>query len=190
MTTAHVDEATWEKLAMNELDGNVRAEPLRHAMACPRCRTIYRGVRALGDAARAEGLVPPPKRSPIRAWALGAGAVVVAAAAVVIAVIVVRDPGATRTTRGARSGAEIVVAYPAHVRAGDPLTWSPVAGAAAYRVEIFTADGVPARSDRTAIPSIAWPALASGAYRLRVTAITGDDATLATSRLVAIEVAP
>jgi hypothetical protein len=186
--TEHVADDTWEQLAMGELDPAARAGALRHAMACPRCRAIYRGVRALGDGARAQGLVPPPRRSPFRAWLVGAG--VAAAAAAAVAVIWVRDPDrGARTTRGDGSAAEIVVDA-ARTRAGDPLTWSAIAGAAEYRVEVFSGDGRPAWHGRAPAPAIAWPALAPGAYRIRIEAVAGDGRSLARSRLVAVEVAP
>ena len=190
--TEHVAEDTWEKLATGELDPAARAEALRHLVGCPRCRTIHRAVRALGDGARAQGLVPPPRRSRIRAWTLGAGVAAAAVAAVtVIAVISIRDADRPeRTMRGDGSAAEIVISRPGRIRAGDAIAWSAVAGATGYRVDVFSDDGRPVWDGRTTVPTVACPVLAAGAYRVRVEAIAADGTRAATSPLVAIEVAP
>jgi hypothetical protein len=190
MSDAHLDDATWEQLAMNELSSPARAEALRHVMACERCRKIFRGLRELEDTARAQGLLPPELAAPNRKsrW-IAVGAAVVAVAAVLVLVFVLRRPDDDRTLRGG-DGSAIAVEIADRVRVGQRVRWAPVAGATAYRVELFADDGTPAWSDRTTANELAWPATPKpGVYRLRIEAVDGER-VLARSQLIRVEAAP
>lgn len=70
------------------------------------------------------------------------------------------------------------------------LAWSPVAGATAYRAQLFASDDSLLREARTDQPAAAWDALPQGRYTLRVRAIDADgieglDARVALERLAA-----
>ena len=174
--TTHLDDTTWEQLAMNELAGDARAEALRHVMECPRCRTIHRGLRTLEIEARAEGLLPARKR---RGWIAIVGVAAAAAAGVLLWWQLGRSPDEPVVRGGS---ATIDVIAPATVHAGERVTWTPAGGA--YTIDVFAEDGTPAWHGTTAEPRLAFPRLSPGRYRVRI-AGTG-----ATSRLVAIEVVP
>jgi hypothetical protein len=53
MRDEHLDEATWERLAMRELDAEARGRALAHVNACECCMKIYRGLLLLKAEAKA-----------------------------------------------------------------------------------------------------------------------------------------
>ena len=55
---AHPDEATWERLAVGELDAAARDAAFDHILECERCSRIWRGVLTLKSEAEAQGLIP------------------------------------------------------------------------------------------------------------------------------------
>jgi hypothetical protein len=191
VSAPHLDEDTWERLAMNQLAAPARAEALRHVMACARCRTIYRGVLALEESAREAGLGPPRRAAPATRWLLAGGATLAAVAAVLLVWwrIGTSDAPSGPALRGAP--AVITVRAVARIEPGRELSWAAVAAAHRYRVEIFAEDGQPVWLGESAAPSIAWPAAAStpGAYRWRVEALDEGGAVVARSPLTAVELA-
>jgi hypothetical protein len=50
---AHLDDATWERLACGELRGGEREAALAHVVACAECSELWRGLDALREGARA-----------------------------------------------------------------------------------------------------------------------------------------
>lgn len=196
--SAHLSDDTLERLAMGELPAAARADAAAHAARCPACAALCRGVLAVEDEARGRGLdgVPAPRPARARRAALAAAAVAVAAAAAVILWLAVRDDGAARTP-ALRGDAPAVIEVLAPTGAVTPpveLAWRPVAGAARYRVEVFTVDGRPVWSREVAAPRVAWPAdvpaPAPGAeLRWRVEARDGD-AVRAASPVKPLRIAP
>jgi hypothetical protein len=190
--TGHLDEATWDRLAGNEIEQAARDEAFDHIVSCDRCSTIWKGVLALAAEAETERLIPregqarPFWRTPIVTLAI--------AATLVIAIgglFLMRSPApAPDTVRSNGTLAPIeglMMAYdPNSVPA---FVWPPVPAATNYRVEVFSEDGRPIWSADVAAPPTRWPgdvARAKGAYRWRVEAMTGDQ-SIARSRLTPME---
>jgi hypothetical protein len=158
MHAEHLDEATWERLMMDELSPDERSAALDHAVSCSRCAVIYKGLLAVEAGAKSfdEGAVPPRSA---RVLSLPRRLLIplAAAAAILVAFILVPRTGPVPVRGG--HGAEIRVIGPSdQVEPPIRFSWSPVEGARRYRVHIFTEDGRPlytsAELDQT---SLAWP---------------------------------
>jgi hypothetical protein len=191
----HLDESTWERLAVGELAADERARALEHVMGCERCRKIYRGLLALKQGAA--GFDPgaaagtAPRRPRVRRGPLFLAASTAVAAAAALALWIGARPPASPPAPPVRRGATqdggsvhraIVVEGPRGAVAAPPATfsWRPVDGADRYRVTLFGADGAPRWTDawRPADAALAaWPAdllPAPGTYFWRVEAAQGD----------------
>ena len=176
----HVDEATWERFALGELDGAARARLVEHVSSCAGCARAWRAVNALATEARAvDPALPAPSAAPVerprrnlwRAASVG----LAAAAALVFFVSLRRDP-APETLRGAPQAA-------INLRSDGPrVTWTPVAGAEEYRVRVFSEDGRPLWSVTTSANEASWPDAVAGSYSWSVEAQRGGD-VIARSRL-------
>lgn len=188
---SHLDETTWERLALDELAPEDRQRALAHVVSCPRCTTVWKSVLALEREARAfDPSGPPPRvlapRS--RRWLAGGVAVALAAAAVLAIVLVRRPHDEGRVLRG--SGATLEVASP-RGEVGRPVrfAWTPVAGADRYRLELFSGPGELAWSTTVTDGPYEVPAgVELGQARFaRVTALAGDR-PITSSRLVEITI--
>jgi alkylhydroperoxidase family enzyme len=193
----HPDEATWDRLAHGEVAAPERDALFDHITACESCSQIWRGILTLRSEAQDQGLIP--RDVPARAAWLRSPAVYLAVAATLVAVIsgVVLNRQTVADLSGDRSamrssGAAIVDGLSsATVNGATTLAWTPLAGAASYRVSVFSGDGLPVWTRDAAAPPMAWPAdvaRAAGLYRWRVEAL-GDGTVQATSRLAILEVA-
>lgn len=191
--TAHLDEAAWEHLAVNQLTGAEREALLRHVLACADCSEIWKALLGLKRGAEAEGLLPSPNPARRPLWRstfvpLALAATVVLAVA---GILMTRQPAPTTpVVRGNSAIAPIEGLMMAYSAGGVPtLIWTPVPGAARYRLEIFSDDGRPLWSGEVAAPPAAWPSgapRAVGAYRWRVEAL-GSNGAVARSQLAAVE---
>jgi hypothetical protein len=188
----HLDDATWDRLAANEIDQAARDQAFDHIVSCDRCSMIWKGVLALTADAEAQGLIPregqarPFWRSPIVTLAVAATLVVA-----IGGVFLMRAPApAPDTVRSSGTLAPIDGLMMAYDPNGVPtLVWPPVAAATSYRVEMFSEDGRPIWSADVPAPPTRWPgdvARAKGAYRWRVEAMTGEQ-SIARSRLTPME---
>jgi hypothetical protein len=205
---AHLTDDVWERLAMAELAPDERAAALRHVTSCRECAAIYKGVLALEAGARRAGLDGPPAIAPVEGaagaavplatrrarprWRWAAAGAAVAAAAALLLWWQTRPARVTDEPRVTRGPGQATIAMRAP--AGQPLAfdWSPVAGARAYRVSVFTADGVLAWSREVAAPPVSWPpavAAAAGDYRWKVEAL-GPAGVLAGSSLGSFRIEP
>lgn len=212
----HLDDLTWERLAMAELPAAERATTLRHVTSCKECAAIYKAVLALETRVRTAGLEGPPAviaapdepvdepagaapapapgtgRAARRRWRWAAAGTALAAAAALLVWARLRatdpdvDPG---IRRGAgHTTVELVAPH------GTPpsLAWRPFAGAARYRVSVFTDDGRRVFAREVDAPPLVWPAevpAAPGAYRWKVEAL-GDAGVIAGSSLQAFRIPP
>ena len=179
---AHLDDATWERLAMGELAPDERRVAGVHIVARDQCRTIHRGLHALEEIARDEGLIEPREIPPRPArvhrplWRpIAAAASALAAAAVIAIVAWPRSPGTNHAVRGEGDRAVELLPIAAPCSPCE-FAWKPVPGAARYRVEVFTAEGRVAWSAEVDGGSATWPArdAAPGAYQWRVEALDRD----------------
>lgn len=137
----HIDDTTWEALAMGELDAGARREALAHVVDCDECSAIFKGLKELEAGAREFDEAAPgaaPGRRLGRRLMI-AGTAVLAAAAALLVYTYVRGGDGASGSRVVRSGGDAGVV----LRAGPPgqLAWEPVAGADAYRVRIYSEDG-------------------------------------------------
>lgn len=192
--TDHVDDATWERLAMGELDAAARARVADHVTRCASCAALWRGLAMLEDGARDfDPGVPAASRpvAPRRWWPMAAAVAAVAAALLLwIAVRPRSAPPVDDVRRGSAEPAVIgVVAPAAHAGAPIALAWAGVAGADAYVIEVFTADGTRAWRGEAAAPGATAPALPAGDYRWRVEARHGG-VVIGRSRLEPLPVTP
>lgn len=79
----HIDAAAWERIATGDIAPERRDAAFDHVVSCERCARIWKGVLALEDGARAEGLLPAARqsgswlRSPLVQLALAATLIVV-----------------------------------------------------------------------------------------------------------------
>lgn len=188
----HPDEATWEQLALGELDASTRDAWFDHILACEQCTPIWRGLAQLKDEAEAQGLVARETRTS----ALSRWMPLAAAATIVLALggfFMTRQtlPDAT-VVRGTAALPEIDGLMMAYDPEGIPtLVWPPVPAATHYRVEVFAEDGRPAWSTEATSPPVRWPAdtpRTKATYRWRVEALNSDG-PLARSRLTPMELA-
>ncbi len=187
---AHVDEATWERFAVGELDRAERDRLVEHVVACASCTRVYRAVTELATEARS---IDPslPSWSPAVAaesaprrrtwWAVGAGAAAVAT--LVVALALRPEPGPERL-RGTATPVIELVAAPSATR----VAWRPVTGAESYRVRIFTDDGRVAHTLTVPATEASWPEGAPGKYHLTIEALRGGE-VLARSRLATFTMA-
>jgi hypothetical protein len=186
----HIDEATWDRIAANQIEPGDRDRVFDHVLECEQCARVWRGVLALHADAEAQGLIA--RAAPTTSWTsrllpLAAAAVLVLA----IGVMVMRQqqPGdeQVRSAAGVATLEGLMMAYAAD---GIPtLVWTPVPEATRYRVEVFTDDGQPVWEQEAASPPLRWPERAprvKGAYRWRVDALNGET-LVARSRLTPME---
>jgi hypothetical protein len=179
-----VDEATWERYALGELEAAERARLVDHVAGCAGCARAWRAVQGLAGEARAlDPSLPAPAAAPTdrprRRGLQLASAGLAAAAAVVLAVSLWPRP---ETLRGTPEAAiELEQTAPAGV------AWPPVAGADEYRVRVFTDEGQPVFSATTRAPEASWPEASPGVYRWSVEALRGGD-VIARSRLAPFRV--
>jgi len=178
----HPDEATWERLALDELEPAERDAWFDHITGCERCSQVWRGVLALQSDARAEGLIPATpttaasrSRSMVAYLAVAATLVVAAGGALLLRQ---EAPGRAvlRSSTEVQPVEGLMMAYDA---AGVPtFVWTPVPSATQYRVELFTDDGRPVWTREAGTAPLPWPAdapRATGTFRWRVEARRGDD---------------
>jgi len=136
MTIHHLDDATWERLAMDEVDAELDAEERRqafdHITRCSSCRDIYRGLRLLKKESRSLRRGRFFSFSPW--WTLAA------ATAVLVLAVVLFIP---------RQTDETITRSDSQIERVD---------AEYYRARLFAADGTLLwESDRMPKPSPEWP---------------------------------
>jgi hypothetical protein len=183
----HPDEETWERFAADALSPGQRERFLDHVLLCGQCARALRGVMALGELHR-----------PQRRWRpLWIGVGLAAAAAIVALVAFPRGPGGLlprdRQVRG-QQDATLALIAPRGSLAAPPATfrWHPVPGATAYRLRLFTEDGMPLASvERIPAAELAsrdlGVELPPGRYVWKVEALH-PPAVLASSHLVGFEI--
>jgi len=196
--TGHLDETTWERLALRELDPAARATAIDHVTRCARCAKIWKGLHALEHAARAfDPGVPgatrgPSAASPTRArwrWLAAGGALAAAAVLVIVFVVAPRQDGpAAPVLRGPSDTLELIspageTALPVWFR------WQAVGGADRYLLELFSESGDrvwAATTDRSPFEVPRATDLSQARFA-RVTALAAGR-ELASSRLVSISI--
>jgi hypothetical protein len=131
-----------------------RLEVLDHVMGCNPCRRELDLLRAL-DAAGAEsaGVSTPGLGRRLGPWALAASLLL----AVGIGVAVRNRAQLSDTPRGGTNGI-VLLAPPAEVAPGEPVTfvWRPVAGARRYRVEVLDDKDATLFAGQTADTTLIW----------------------------------
>lgn len=195
----HLDDATWERLAMRELSGEARAAALAHVSGCASCLKIYRGLALLEKEAREfDAAVPgptpgasPPAGSAVVRWLFPAGAVLAAAAAVLLWVrsgSTPLDPTGTGTMRAGGALPEVAL----RAGAGCSADFAPFAGAEAYQVTWTREDGravAPAVSVSSG-PVPAPPAAASSGVMFLKVEARAAGVPIAESKLVRCSASP
>jgi len=199
----HVSDALWEKLACGELSAEERTRVADHITRCRTCFDMYRATRELREGARAfDSNVPhdaPPavvksQSASLRPWWPYAAAAAIVLAAVLVPLMrsSAPEPEVTRTLSPAPT---VVLTAPlGTVALGSALfEWQAVPGAQAYRVRLFSEQGVPLwTSADVAGTSVARPdsvPLPAGRYFWRVTA-RADGEILAESALTPFVISP
>lgn len=188
----HVDEATFERLALNEIGAGERARLFDHITGCDTCARVWRGLLDLRREAEIEGLIPPAI-APIPIWRSPIVALAVAATLVVVigGVVLNRQTSDDSTTlrSGTTAGVEELSAVAG--AGGTPtLSWSPVPAATGYRLDVFSEDGQLVWTRDVTAPPLSWPddvPRSAGLYRWRVEALA-EGAVVARSRLAEFEV--
>jgi hypothetical protein len=188
----HVDEATWEAIAVETIEPDARDLAFDHVLQCESCSQVWRGILALRSEAETQHLIAPAAPAAAPSWRSRYVPLAVAATLViaVAGVMLSRQPAPPiDTVRSAATVAAIdglMMAYdPAEV---PTFVWPPFTGAASYRIEVFTDDGRPMWSHAVAAPPVRWPAetaRAVGIYRWRVEALDSSGAPIARSKLTA-----
>lgn len=199
---AHLHDATWERLACEELTPFERERALEHITACEECGSIYRGLSEMRREAAAfdpavTGMkMPAATEASVRPWwyspwfmgSMGTAAVVLWA--VTIGPLQPATDYSNDVTRTARPAVTLLA--PAE---GAPfnrvVAWQPVEGATSYRVVGFTIDGTRAFDVRdvkeTTLTLASDVVLAPGRYFLQVTALR-DGEVITESPLMPFEV--
>jgi hypothetical protein len=207
--TPHVEEAAWERLALEACSPAERERVLDHVVRCAECASVYRALGELEAGARAfdPGAPTGPVLSEadlgvgLRPWGFLGG--LAAAAAVVWALA---RPALAPAPAPLPSPEVMRGADPARPRALEPMghqratpaffRWEPQAGARAYRVEVFDASGEPLwKSPEVSGTSLAWPAALSvkpGTYYWQVVALagSGQPADAVASPMASFEITP
>jgi hypothetical protein len=198
--TDHLDDATWERLAMDELAADERARLLVHIAACPSCSKLWIALRhleaeaaaidpavrrtATGIAEDTDELAARRPRKITRILIATSG--LVAAAALALWLWPRPGPDAlepVEVVRGSASGSLVVEV------ASGVLRWRPVAGATGYRVSIFDGEGRRIWGPtELAGTTQAIPRVTTGGQRARIEALR--DSTSIASALVELVVAP
>jgi hypothetical protein len=198
----HLDDETFERLALHELGGAEREAVLSHLVCCPTCADVFRGLSELArEAAKFDPGAPrvsQPKTLPRRRWALPIGIAVAAAAAAGL-LLVPRlltyshpPPAGEQQLRAGSPVRSVIVEGPTGLLRVAPagFAWRPFPDATGYRVRLFSEDGsLLWASGSVATARVAWPAglaLAPGRYFWQVEA-RREGARIAVSALVAIE---
>jgi hypothetical protein len=190
--SAHPDEATFERLALDEVGAGERAALFDHITACPSCARVWRGLLALRAEAETEQLIAPAVHT-ARRWRSPVLTLAVAATLVAaISGVILNRRGSHDTTTLRGSDTATVGDLSATIGSdGRPaLAWSPTAAATRYRVAVFSEDGQEVWTREVAAPPVAWPAEVprpNGAYRWRVEALT-PNGVVARSRLAELEI--
>lgn len=146
----HLEPADWEALISRASSGPEREAHLEHLVRCPECTRTWKALLALAEEAQAldPTLAAPRQRraTPAALW-LGVGAAAATVAAVLLLPILrpnhaERAPGGDLRSGGA---AQLVALTPAGVQEKRPDTfhWKPFAGADAFRVHLFSEEGLP-----------------------------------------------
>lgn len=192
-TRPHLDEATFERLALDEVGAGERAVLFDHITACPSCSRIWRGLVELRGDAENENLIP--RAVPVApSWRSRGVALALAATLVAVISGVVLSRRTVNEAVTLRSGEAVSVGDVSATAGGDgrpAFSWAPVAAATRYRVNVFSDDGQVVWTREVAAPPLSWPVevpRVAGAYRWQVEALA-DNAVVARSRLVELEVA-
>jgi hypothetical protein len=187
--SAHLDDTTFEQLAMRELDAAARARALAHVTACPRCAAIHRTLLDVEAGAREAKLAGVPAlRPPRRRWAWVGAAATMAAAAVLV-VWFARGREEVPVVRGG-SGA-LTLGTTGELRAPIELTWERTT-AARYRVSVFDDLANLVWTREVAGPPVRWPADVAARperYRWKVEALDGTT-VIEESRLGSFRIVP
>jgi hypothetical protein len=188
----HIDDVTFERLAIDDITGEDRARLFDHITACPDCARVWRGLIALREGAQLEGLIPPTAahrsgwwRSPVVQLSLAATLVVI-----IGGVAYNRRVVDSTTLRSSDVTAVSGLSAAAGVNGMPMFSWSPVLAATGYRVGVFTEDGQVVWTRDVATPPLSWPAetpRVAGAYRWQVDALAGN-AVIARSPLAGLEI--
>ena len=196
----HVDDESWERLALGELAGADRDRVLDHASRCAGCSRILRGLVELErgvvavDAHRSAVLTRQPAGSPV--WLTFAAAAAAAALVAVSASIALSPPTGVGTSL-VRSGAEsrpkaiapvgLLRSVPAMFR------WQGLDSSFRFTIELLDRDGeLLWRSDELVGTETAWPAdvpALPGRYYWRVWSADEDGRTSA-SPMTAFDLPP
>ena len=191
---AHLDDAAWQRLGAGDAVPSERNLSFAHIMTCAECSAVWRSVWFLRQQAESEGLIERRSTTPralFRSMFIPIAIAATLIAAVGSVMLTRQSRPQPETVRGTSELAVIEGLMMAYDRAGVPtLVWPPAAGAARYRLEVFSADGRSIWSAEVTAPPARWPDTTprvKGAYRWRVEAIDGDG-VIARSRLTAMEI--
>lgn len=190
----HLDEATWDRLAANEVEPLERDRYFDHVTACTDCSRIWRSILTLKSEAETRGLIVP-EADPRPWWRAQMIPLAVAATVFLAAVagffVTLQTDADPSVVRGGNTLATIEGLMTAYDADGVPsFAWTPVAGVTHYRLEIFTEDGRPVWSGDVSGPPAPWPAGTPhtvGRYRWRVDGLDAGGPT-ARSRLTPMDI--
>jgi hypothetical protein len=205
-TAPHVSEDHWERLAGGELSPEERECALDHASRCSECGRILRALLLLEREARDLDLTVPAGLSTVsepprrRAFLWSAAAAAAAVAILWLTVPSFRSPepsssgGDALRSTGARD--RPVPTEPVAGAAGAPrrFSWSGIATARGYEVELLDADGEPLwKSAFVTEESVPWPQNVPpepGRYYWRVVATLAEGGERIASPLVSFDLEP
>lgn len=193
---AHLDEATWERLACGELSAPERIRARTHIAACGECARIDAALSTLREEALTfdpgvpERSAAPAARPVVRWLAMAAGLAVAVGGAAYLLRSPALQPDGPATVRGAQDARPQARApLGAQKVAPQSFSWAPIPHARRYQVKLFSADAQPIWTsppiEGTTTP---WPDgfSAPGTYYWQVTALPLD----VSSELVDVTIGP
>jgi hypothetical protein len=205
--TPHVEEAAWERLALDGCSPGERERVLDHVVRCAECASVYRGLVELESGARAfdpEAPARPVLREAdiglgLRPWGFLGGMAAAAAVVWVLArpalapaPVAVSSPELTRGAEASRPRAVEPVGRLS--TAPESFRWEPQPGARAHRIEVLDASGeLLWTSAELEGVTLAWPAglklVKPGIYYWQVVAVpsSGRAADAVASPMVSFE---
>jgi hypothetical protein len=187
----HLEEADWERLALDELSPEARRAARAHIERCEECGRIDRALRELRQEAQTFDPGVPAERRPSAAprWLAAIAAAVVAVAGVGLYRLSTRRTGVEQVRGVATARPSDLSPHGVQRVRPRALRWSPVTRAIGYRVKLYDARAVPIWTSPTVSgTTLAWPDQvgAAGTYYWQVTALPSG----ATSEMTDVTIGP